>query len=462
MAPRNNNIKRIALEDLLVDLDNPRYDPRTSQREALATIAAVQDMKLVNLAEHIAQKGLNPSELPIVTSAEEGGTTYIVLEGNRRVAALKLVSSPELCNSIGLSPSLTKRYRELHDEAFTNLPSQIDCVILNREDANEWILLKHTGENEGVGVVGWNGLMAQRFRGSSPALQALEFVEKSDYLDNQTRDKLRKISITNIGRFLGTPEARKEIGVDVIKGKLQFIGSEREGIARLSIVISDVANKKIKVTDLDSKDQRIGYARDVASRPLPEAKVIPSNVNLMELASLKVVPPTSSSHTSKSSPAIVRRNPPDRNTLIPKSFKLQIEQTRINQIYYELQKLKIDQSINSIAVLFRVFIELSIDHFGHERDISFTVPGRTKPGVSIFCEKCNASLETKPITLPDKDMTLREKITCVIDHLDDKTPAMKNELKGIRALVSNKYDILSVDSLNAYCHNKEYSPTQKC
>src|SRR5437016_12433228 len=109
---KSTTLQSISLEYLLVDLQNPRYDPRTSQREALATIAQDQGEKLINLAEDIVDRGLNPSELAIVTPAEDDNI-YVVLEGNRRIAALKLISSPSLLTSLGLSQTLTKRYHAL-------------------------------------------------------------------------------------------------------------------------------------------------------------------------------------------------------------------------------------------------------------------------------------------------------------------------------------------------------------
>ncbi|MGB9182352.1 MAG: hypothetical protein WCB68_24190, partial [Pyrinomonadaceae bacterium] len=149
-------IRRIPLENLQVDLHNPRYDHRTSQRDTLTTIAHGKREKLINLAEDIVDKGLNPSELIIVTSSEEPDT-FTVLEGNRRIAALKIVLSPSLLGSLNLSKSLVKRYKALHDIAQNSLPTELNCVVLSREDANYWIQLKHTGENEGVGVVAWDG-----------------------------------------------------------------------------------------------------------------------------------------------------------------------------------------------------------------------------------------------------------------------------------------------------------------
>jgi hypothetical protein len=207
-------IQSIALEHLLIDLDNPRYDPRLNQREALATISREQGAKLIHLAEDIVEKGLNPSELPMITPTDDG-TTYIVLEGNRRIAALKLILFPQLLNSLGLTKHTAQRFKELHAVANSTLPLAYDCVVLSREDANHWILLKHTGENDGVGIVTWDGRARHRFRRSSTALQAIEMVEEGNYLDEETKKKLPKIAITNIERILNTPDARSLLGIDI-------------------------------------------------------------------------------------------------------------------------------------------------------------------------------------------------------------------------------------------------------
>jgi len=62
-------------------------------------------------------------------------------------------------------------------------------------------------------------------------------------------------------------------------------------------------------------------------------------------------------------------------------------------------------------------------------------------------------------TPPSREMTLREKLSTIANYLETNSLCNKAELKGVRALVSNRDHVLSVDSLNAYVHNKDYSPT---
>jgi hypothetical protein len=430
------NIKTISIDNLLIDLQNPRYDPRTNQREAITTIANDQGIKLANLAEDMVEKGLNPSELPMVTPSGDKDT-FVVVEGNRRITALKLLLSPSLSGSIGLPDSLAKRFKALHDEAKDILPKQLTCAVLPREDANHWIFIRHTGENQGVGVVPWDGIQTYRFRGSSPALQAVELVRSSDYLDETTRKRLPKIAITNIERILGTPDAREFLGVDVKAGRLIFVSDEEGAIARLALVVSDIANKRKKVTDLDTKQQRVEYARDVSTRPLPKQAVGAAGGDAKTGAD-----------TTSGSAGASHSIPHDRKTLIPKRLKLVIPQIRLNKIYHELQQLNVDKYLNSCSVMLRVFVELTLDSFAQRHKIPFqeTIPAKRTPNGLLIPPR-------------EREFSLREKLSTVVGFMEEHDICSKEELRGVRTIITNRDHVLSVDSLNAYVHNKDFNPT---
>jgi len=430
MTPQST-LSLIPLENIFVDLQNPRYDPLDNQREALATIANEQGTKLVSLAKDIVERGLNPSEVFMVTAADDG-KSFTVMEGNRRIAALKLVTSSSLLQSLGLEPRLTKEYKALHDQVGANVPRQVFCTVLSREEAKHWIALKHTGENEGVGVVMWDGRARQRFRGSSPALQAIELVEASDYLDAETKEKLPKVSITNIERLLNTPDARAFLGIDVKSNQLVLRAPEEEALARLAMVVADIAHRRVRVSHLDTKDQRVAYAQDVAKRPLlqPAGTGDPNGSKTSPTTNTKATAPAG------------RRINPDRKTLIPKRIKLVIPHTRINRIYYELQRMSVEEFVNACAVMLRVFVELSIDDFAERKGVTLKIARKPKPGEAPQM----------------RDMQLREKINAIIEHMELTGLCSKSDLRGIKTIYNNHDHVLSVDSLNAYVHNKSYSP----
>ena len=63
--------------------------------EAIRELATHLKRKLLVLAQDILQNGLNPSDLPFVMPLNDDRKRYIVLEGNRRLAALKSLENPE-------------------------------------------------------------------------------------------------------------------------------------------------------------------------------------------------------------------------------------------------------------------------------------------------------------------------------------------------------------------------------
>jgi hypothetical protein len=86
----------IVLESLLLDTLNPRHNPVESQREALdALLEGRGAQELLRLADDISQFGVSPIDLALVIP---DGNVFIVLEGNRRVAALKLLKNPGLAS----------------------------------------------------------------------------------------------------------------------------------------------------------------------------------------------------------------------------------------------------------------------------------------------------------------------------------------------------------------------------
>ncbi len=422
MAEDENRV--IDLQDLSVNLENPRYPNRASQRDAIAKMAEHQGMKLVKLAEDIIENGLNPTRRFLVTPNPDGG--YTVLEGNRRIAALKLLTQPEFRKSLGLSTRIENRFQALADAA-GSLLTGVECVVRSTEDAKHWIQLEHTGENEGVGVVPWDGPARHRFRTSSPALQAVDLVAR--YLEGKTQALLPEISITNIERVLNTPEAREKLGVDLINGKLILKQPDDKALDRIAAIVSDVAHKKVKVKDLFTKEQRVAYAEEVAGRPLKSLK--------------SQRPGVSATPASQPTPRS-RRVPLQRTTLIPRQLTLSIPAVRVNKIYDELQRLPLKNFVNSGAVLLRVFVELSIDQYASRHSLSLKVTPARKAG-------------SKKGAAP-RDMTLKQKVKLVAEHLEEKGTCTKAHLLGIRALMHRNHP-LSIDSLHAYVHNPNYSPS---
>jgi hypothetical protein len=168
----------IAVAALQVDLKNWRLPkPQNGQREAEREIARHQTTKLVKLAEDLAKYGPNLAELPIVMPS---GTRYIVLEGNRRLVALRALETPQAFAGV-LNAKLMSEMRSLSKRYLQNPIASIYCLVVKtREEADHWIELRHGGEKQGAGIVKWGADEKSRFlsRASLPELhtQALDFL----------------------------------------------------------------------------------------------------------------------------------------------------------------------------------------------------------------------------------------------------------------------------------------------
>ena len=85
-------MRNINIKSLFLDSKNPRHMPIENQKEIIKHM--IDKEKVRELAKDIVKKGMiNP--LDIIGIVVENGKK-IVLEGNRRVCALKLLNDPSL------------------------------------------------------------------------------------------------------------------------------------------------------------------------------------------------------------------------------------------------------------------------------------------------------------------------------------------------------------------------------
>jgi hypothetical protein len=178
------DIRVIPLDKIKLDQENVRFgnDVAQNQREAIKLmLSAPEDAKkLLRLAEHIAEHGLDPTELQLVTPDDDGN--FIVLEGNRRLTALKLLQRPDLCPS----DRGYKGFLKAHNSLANGVPESLQCsVVATRVDGDMWIELKHTGENRGVGRVGWDSDIRDERRARTTGIESIGRQVRNLITENQ-------------------------------------------------------------------------------------------------------------------------------------------------------------------------------------------------------------------------------------------------------------------------------------
>lgn len=428
--------KTLKLTNLSVSIENPRFEMVTNQREAIQMMVADQPEKLVKLAKDILDSGLNPNDPVYVTPDDSIPNRYIVLEGNRRISILKILNSPDIVDS--KSVSFLNKLKP-YIEAFKKNPIlNVECTVYeDASDADKWIELKHTGENSGIGTVSWDSTQQARFnkkvKGHNPiALQAIEFLERSSYTDDKLKGDLSKLSYTNMERLLTDPDVRDTLG---IKYQNKILGSELEEsevVKGLTKIASDFLYNNYTVNNIRSKKDRKLYLEEFSKNTLPNKSQKSSSP--WQLISSSLITEDKGSQAPRSSPK--KSNPPssERKYLIPRECVMKISDSRVNVIYHELKDLVVADFTNATAVIFRVFVELSVDAFIASKNGSFKGVRKLTP--------------------------LKEKVEKVADYFQAANILTDHELKGIRVSITDTHDILSIDTFNAYVHNRHYSPNE--
>ena len=416
---------KISLLNLLVNPENYRYENEVaSQKEAIDNMIHEQGDKLFKLAEHIIKNGLNPLDITGVAQSSHDKTKYIVLEGNRRIICLKILQNPDLID-IPRYTNLKKKFRKLHDDNKTQLIVEIDCVVFDDPaKADEWIKLKHVGESDGRGTVRWNAQQVQRFEQkvegkSSLALQAIDFLKKANSVSDTLKSNLGNLKITNLNRLLSDPDVRASGGISVNNGKMVSDIEEGEVSKWLSKVANDLLAPDFKVGDIYTKDDRRDYISGFPSATKPNTSKKASQPWELAKGTIKA----SGTYTRPYIDSSKRKH------LIPKSFKIKICNPKVNSIYLELQRIDIKFK-NAVAVLFRAFMELSVECFLEKH----TVP-----------------------KLNDRSYFVT-KITEIAGYLEKNKLAKKNECKPIKTYAHNPNHILGVDTWHAYVHNPKFTP----
>lgn len=244
--------QRILLSNLRLDRANPRHPEFESQREIIEWMTSGSGRigeKLVALAKDVVTFGLNPADRVMVVPDQEEKGQFTVLEGNRRITALKLLNNPDSAPT----KQWQNRFSKLCRPPYSPI-KEIPCVVFDDEArAFHFIELRHLGESGGAGVVPWETEQKarhdQRLHRKSrhhKALAVLDFVRNDEGVDAETKDLAGEgFPITTLDRILSDEEFRAFLGLSLgSDGNICFRIEPREAMKPISRIIRDFGSGK--------------------------------------------------------------------------------------------------------------------------------------------------------------------------------------------------------------------------
>ncbi|MCY3932009.1 MAG: hypothetical protein OXH70_09835 [Acidobacteria bacterium] len=150
--------RKVPVEQLRLDRHNPRLVGAAPGATDEAIIARLyRSAELDELLQSISTNGYLDIE-PLVAVAEPEGDALVVLEGNRRLATLRLLREPELVSRIASSERLTISIPEFADAVRPTFEHVTVYQVASREETRPFIGFKHIN-----GPAKWDAYAKARF-----------------------------------------------------------------------------------------------------------------------------------------------------------------------------------------------------------------------------------------------------------------------------------------------------------
>lgn len=170
----------LSVKELKLDLRNFRTVPQPNEANAIAALVSINPDWFWALMESLLSDGYHPTENILVLAGGKSGTDMEVKEGNRRIAALKLIYGYASQPPITLPTHIEAQITSLKDE-WKNTNRFVPCAVYQQSEAevvDRIVQLTH-GKGEKAGRDKWGALPRARHNrdrngASEPGLDLLE------------------------------------------------------------------------------------------------------------------------------------------------------------------------------------------------------------------------------------------------------------------------------------------------
>ena len=253
-------IQEIKISELVNYYENPRHAIGSNEEDTLKKLFnAVGIQYMLNLAEDIRKNGLLGNQ-QIVVVYSEIVHKYVVYEGNRRVAAIKLLIDPEWFSF--LDRVTIEKAKKIGEEGA--IPDVVNCYVTDEQEAFFIMERLHSGEDKGRGIKQWTSREKEAFKVRQSHEKNLSYLV--DFYVKKYFEGLDITTIlpfTTIQRIFNNREVKREIGLDISDESTFTIARMQLVIDASKWIVSESNSSGIAVTRLFNK------ARVIEDRLLP-------------------------------------------------------------------------------------------------------------------------------------------------------------------------------------------------
>ncbi len=422
--------RSVAVKDLALDLRNYRTVPQSSEASAVEAMISTSPDRFWALTQSLLEDGYLPTESIIILRTGPKEQTLTVREGNRRIAALKLLLGLLPTNGLAIPGDLLQQIEALPSD-WPSSNNTVPCTIYEaaaRDVVDRIVTLAH-GKGEKAGRDQWNAMARARHNRdannqSEPALDLLEkYLEHGKNVTTQQRSRwagdyplsVLAEAVKRIARRLGSvssPDLARNYPTvkhrDALEGILHAIGQQTLGFDRIRQPGVDFAS-----------DFGIPAARGSAAKPGAKGGKAGSKGQATKKPKAHAI----------SDPRGVRR-------LLREFTPRGPQRQKVATLKDEATRLNLERTPLAFCFVFRSMIEISAKAYCGDNGVAVTKLG-------------------------GKDKTLVEILRAVTQHLtSNKTDqAMLKALHGAMTELSKPEGLLSVTSMNQLVHNPRFTVT---
>lgn len=430
------------VEDLQLDLKNPRLVEAGTQLDALKSLIDIGPSYFKNLMVSIKDNHLDPGDAFYVLADEQDASSLIVVDGNRRLAALRVLNEPSILKSLDLTES---EVRLLAGAAAGYSPgsiAEVECVLFDdRASADLWIARRHGRDLGGEGRLVWGPLEIERFQRDHTNLDVIGFMTRNTSMLGEDWEAVKKAVENNsssLNRFLSNKAFRRLIGLTVTTeiddSKVPYFTAEPSFVRNvLEKIFVDIREKKINTRSYNTSDEIESYIEQLPAELKGGGEHSSSPVRFRDVEIVQTGKPSQPAKAAATRAKTTQATRP-RQTLAEKRHPFrQPETTKGQRLIYEASRLNTASYPLASAYALRAFIEHTVDSY------------MSKHGI--------------PRQEGSKPLELHRRAEAVISHLVASQAASGQELRAAKRVLGDTKDKSSIQALNDYHHGQYVIPS---
>lgn len=365
----------VTVANLFLDQENIRLD--IDHATALSQEALISDLftneNALQILVSIAENGFFPDERIVIINENQRS---VVIEGNRRVAALKVLAMPEIL------PTKEAKVKEMLKTAQA-IPEYVEVVVApDREAVQHFLASKHTQIRRRA----WptmrqayfykaqleRGKTVEDLRSEYPSANIVKFLRLINmqkiaraisYGSEEIERKVhsdRSFPASTVERLYESPQARTFLGFEFDEDGEVIIGINKMEFEKgIKKIIQDSVTGSTNTRKLGNAKQIKKYLDDFTAAETP---------NIKKSGKVK----TSKDFAENSPP------PPRKRVGLAPSMEFNLESPGVERMLHELQRIDYSKLPNATHDLLRSFLECSLKEYFDQKGIK--VPAKKTGG----------------------------------------------------------------------------------